>query len=138
MALRWRTEDEVLSGAGENTCGNVRCPYHQAEAPQHKPPKFTTLELPFAYAEQGETEIEMREAMVKVVLCSRCTKKIMWKREQDKKTTGPSFSSGVGLDDDKEEEGSSHSKKKEKRRERSPERRHHRPRSRSKSPPRRR
>ncbi|GJJ08349.1 hypothetical protein Clacol_002560 [Clathrus columnatus] len=54
IALRWRTEDEVLLGAGENTCGNTRCPRHQAT--DNELPKLTTLELPFAYTEQGETQ----------------------------------------------------------------------------------
>jgi protein FRA10AC1 len=41
------------------------------------------MELPFSYVEQGETS--PREAMVKVVLCERCVKKLMWKREKEKK-----------------------------------------------------
>ncbi|KAF8525905.1 folate-sensitive fragile site protein Fra10Ac1-domain-containing protein [Hysterangium stoloniferum] len=83
IALRWRTEDEVISGAGETTCGNTRCPYYDSSNDsKQKPPKLTTMELPFAYTEQGETE--MRQVMVKVVLCQRCVKKLMWKREKDK------------------------------------------------------
>jgi len=95
IALRWRTEDEVLSGAGETSCGNTRCPYHDAlvepassgsrDAHSRPPrqPKLTTMELPFAYIEQGEAK--PREAMVKVVLCDRCVRKMMWKREKEKK-----------------------------------------------------
>ncbi|TDL16464.1 hypothetical protein BD410DRAFT_706995, partial [Rickenella mellea] len=79
FALRWRTEDEVLSGAGEETCGNTRCAYHAPSRTLKQPP-LTTLELPFAYEEQGER----RSALVKVVLCERCTKKLMWKREKEK------------------------------------------------------
>ncbi|KAG6856502.1 hypothetical protein H0H87_003695 [Tephrocybe sp. NHM501043] len=66
FALRWRTEDEVLSGAGETTCGS--------------PPGLTTLELPFAYEEHGEN----KSALVKVVLCPRCFGKLMWKRRKEK------------------------------------------------------
>ncbi|KAF5312951.1 hypothetical protein D9619_003710 [Psilocybe cf. subviscida] len=83
FALRWRTEEEVLSGAGETTCGNTRCEHHFA-------PRFrdddtpvvplTTLELPFAYMEHGET----KSALVKVVLCSTCVKKLMYKRTKEK------------------------------------------------------
>jgi protein FRA10AC1 len=40
-----------------------------------------TLELPFGYVEQGE----VKSALVKVVLCGKCVKKILWKREQLKK-----------------------------------------------------
>ncbi|KAF8591210.1 hypothetical protein K439DRAFT_1327808 [Ramaria rubella] len=95
IALRWRTEDEVLSGAGESSCGNTRCPHHDplsetipgssldTRLKPSKPPKLTTMELPFSYVEQGETDV--RQAMVKVVLCERCVKKLMWKRENEKK-----------------------------------------------------
>ncbi|KAH9928432.1 folate-sensitive fragile site protein Fra10Ac1-domain-containing protein [Amylocystis lapponica] len=58
FALRWRTESEVISGAGETTCGNTRCPLH--------------------------AERENKFALVKVVLCNKCSKKLMWKRNQEK------------------------------------------------------
>jgi protein FRA10AC1 len=79
FALRWRTEDEVLSGAGETTCGNTRCSHHTADEPM-MPPPLSTLELPFAYEEQGET----KSALVKVVLCGKCVKKLLWKRQKEK------------------------------------------------------
>ncbi|KAI8980091.1 folate-sensitive fragile site protein Fra10Ac1-domain-containing protein [Trametes punicea] len=65
FALRWRTEEEVLSGAGETTCGNTRCPLHK-EFPEENSdirPPLTTLELPFSYVEHGESKF----ALVKVV-----------------------------------------------------------------------
>ncbi|KAI9439894.1 folate-sensitive fragile site protein Fra10Ac1-domain-containing protein [Lactarius indigo] len=77
FALRWRTESEVLSGAGENSCGNTRCKHHNI---QDTATQLTTLELPFAYEEHGER----KSALVKVVLCPRCLKKLMWKRKMDK------------------------------------------------------
>ncbi|RPD59596.1 hypothetical protein L227DRAFT_503345 [Lentinus tigrinus ALCF2SS1-6] len=83
FALRWRTEAEVLSGAGETTCGNTRCPLHN-EFPADSDdvrPALTTLELPFSYQEHGESKF----ALVKVVLCSKCCKKLMWKRNKEKK-----------------------------------------------------
>ena len=98
IALRWRTEDEVLSGAGETSCGNTRCPYHDVpggpscrgshdiRSNPPRQPKLTTMELPFSYVEHGETD--PREAMVKVVLCERCVKKLMWKREKEKRDQG--------------------------------------------------
>lgn len=76
FALRWRTEDEVLSGAGQETCGNTRCEHHAARSP----PALKTLELPFNYVEHGERQ----SALVKVVLCDRCVRKLMWKRNHDK------------------------------------------------------
>lgn len=77
FALRWRTEAEVLSGAGENTCGNTRCKHH---TDNDTTVQLSTLELPFAYEEHGEH----KSALVKVVLCPRCLKKLMWKRNKEK------------------------------------------------------
>ncbi|KAG8740877.1 hypothetical protein FRC10_003792 [Ceratobasidium sp. 414] len=76
FALRWRVEDEVVEGYGQFTCGNTRCPYHKEQ--ERRQPKLLTLELPFAYEEQGGA----KQALVKVVLCERCKKKLMWKREK--------------------------------------------------------
>ncbi|KDN48719.1 hypothetical protein RSAG8_02706, partial [Rhizoctonia solani AG-8 WAC10335] len=84
FALRWRTEPEVISGLGQFTCGNTRCAYHQADDDRPAPqPKLITLELPFGYVEDGEA----KSALVKVVLCERCKKKLMWKREKDREAT---------------------------------------------------
>ncbi|KAG5650324.1 hypothetical protein H0H81_012621 [Sphagnurus paluster] len=85
FALRWRTEEEVLSGAGETTCANTRCEHHHA-TPEYlarssgPAPRLTTLELPFAYEEHGEN----KAALVKVVLCPKCFDKLMWKRRKEK------------------------------------------------------
>ncbi|KAH9481718.1 Protein FRA10AC1-like protein [Psilocybe cubensis] len=97
FALRWRTEDEVLSGYGETTCGNTRCTRH-FKADDNSP--LTTLELPFAYAEHGET----KSALVKVVLCSKCVKKLMWKRlqEKEKAQNGKGKEKEQGLEDGQE------------------------------------
>lgn len=93
FALRWRTEDEVLAGAGETTCGNTRCQHHHSVPAPPSPrysddrrqkrnwkPRLATLELPFTYTEHGET----KSALVKVVLCERCVDKLMWKRRKEK------------------------------------------------------
>lgn len=134
--MRWRTEDEVLAGAGENTCGNTRCSCY--EAPENEQPKLTTLELPFAYTEQGEQE--QRQVMVKVTLCPRCVKKLRWKREQDKKAAAAALSSRNGTEDkqsyDDKGEGPSKAKK-EKRMTRERPLHQSQSHSRSKSPPRR-
>ncbi|CAE6409656.1 unnamed protein product [Rhizoctonia solani] len=81
FALRWRTETEVISGLGQFTCGNTRCAYHQADDDRPVPqPKLITLELPFGYVEDGQA----KSALVKVILCERCKKKLMWKRDKDR------------------------------------------------------
>ncbi|KAL4064445.1 folate-sensitive fragile site protein Fra10Ac1-domain-containing protein [Scleroderma citrinum] len=79
FSLRWRTENEVLDGTGEKTCANMRCGYHRPHFASTPP--LTTLELPFAYEEQGA----MKQALVKVVLCPKCVRKLMWKRTQEKR-----------------------------------------------------
>ncbi|KAL5525714.1 hypothetical protein ACEPAG_7051 [Sanghuangporus baumii] len=85
FALRWRTEEEVLKGAGEETCGNTRCPLHfpssTSTSTSMPTPGLKTVELPFAYEEHGER----KSALVKVVLCDACLRKLMWKREREKK-----------------------------------------------------
>ncbi|KAJ7745651.1 folate-sensitive fragile site protein Fra10Ac1-domain-containing protein [Mycena metata] len=78
FSLRWRTEAEVLSGAGETTCGNTRCEHHDLRG--RRPPPLTTLELPFAYTEHREE----KSALVKAVLCEKCLGKLMWKRRKEK------------------------------------------------------
>ncbi|CDO71828.1 hypothetical protein BN946_scf184939.g52 [Trametes cinnabarina] len=82
FALRWRTEEEVLSGAGETSCGNTRCPLHKEILDQDVDirPALTTLEVPFSYIEQGESKF----ALVKLVLCPKCVKKLMYKRNKEK------------------------------------------------------
>ncbi|KAH7913509.1 folate-sensitive fragile site protein Fra10Ac1-domain-containing protein [Hygrophoropsis aurantiaca] len=75
FALRWRTESEVLAGTGESTCANTRCAHHETSSVP-----LSTLELPFAYEEHGAR----KDALVKVVLCSKCVRKLMWKRKHEK------------------------------------------------------
>jgi protein FRA10AC1 len=83
FALRWRTESEVLSGAGERSCANTRCALHpppRADEALAAIPGLATLELPFAYAERGQA----RQALVKTVLCPRCVRKLMWRKERER------------------------------------------------------
>ncbi|THH08585.1 hypothetical protein EW145_g2607 [Phellinidium pouzarii] len=79
FALRWRTEAEVLAGAGETTCANTRCRRHAPSDPDTSTP-LLTVELPFVYDERGT----QKAALVKVVLCDTCLRKLMWKREKEK------------------------------------------------------
>ncbi|RXW25500.1 hypothetical protein EST38_g303 [Candolleomyces aberdarensis] len=100
FSLRWRTEQEVLDGTGETSCANSRCEFHRDPSPA---PALTTLELPFAYTEQNEP----KSALVKVVLCSGCVKKLMWKRRKEKKKELESASEkalGRALEKEREKE----------------------------------
>lgn len=70
------------------TCGNTRCEHHfDARLRDEGAPQvaLTTLELPFAYTEHGES----KSALVKVVLCRKCVKKLMWKRTKEKERHAP-------------------------------------------------
>ncbi|KAG1796264.1 folate-sensitive fragile site protein Fra10Ac1-domain-containing protein [Suillus plorans] len=90
FSLRWRTETEVLSGTGETTCANARCLEHAASSTS-----LTTLELPFTYEEHGQR----KEALVKVVLCSKCVRKIMWKRKHEKRSEDEGVEAKTGESD---------------------------------------
>lgn len=103
IALRWRTEDEVLAGIGHLTCGSLRCPFHEPSPaildalasasasasdslllpdPDSTAPlvdaRLDELEMPFGYVEAGEKKV----ALVKVVLCRECAKKLRFGREK--------------------------------------------------------
>lgn len=100
IALRWRTEDEVLAGIGHLTCGSLRCPLHEPSPaildalasasasdallpdPDSTAPlvdaRLDELEMPFGYVEAGEKKV----ALVKVVLCRECAKKLRFGREK--------------------------------------------------------
>ncbi|TNY18199.1 folate-sensitive fragile site protein Fra10Ac1-domain-containing protein [Rhodotorula diobovata] len=99
IALRWRTESEVLSGTGHLTCGSLRCAFH-APSPavlaslslsDDVPPdpaderplveaRLEELEVPFRYVEAGEA----KSVLVKVVLCRECARKLRHGRRKAK------------------------------------------------------
>ncbi|GAA5900599.1 hypothetical protein JCM6882_000918 [Rhodosporidiobolus microsporus] len=100
IALRWRTESEVLSAIGQLTCGNLRCAHHEpspsvlarlenSSPPPHdqlegeaEPPlvdaRLEETEMQFGYVEEGEK----KSALVKVVLCRECGKRLRYGREK--------------------------------------------------------
>ncbi|GAA5893862.1 hypothetical protein JCM8208_001263 [Rhodotorula glutinis] len=99
IALRWRTETEVLSGIGHLTCASLRCEYHEPSpsllaalelddgappAPDDETPlvsvRLEELEVPFGYDERGER----KSVLVKVVLCRECAKKLRYGRRKAK------------------------------------------------------
>ena len=77
VGMRWRTEDEVVDGKGQFTCGGLPA----CATPSHG---LATLEVPFAYKEGGEK----REALVKLRLCRMCRYKLEFKRNEKKRLKG--------------------------------------------------
>lgn len=60
LALRWRSEKEVISGKGQFICGNIPC----AEVLD-----LTSWQVNFQYLESGL----IKEALVKIRLCPECS-----------------------------------------------------------------
>ncbi|XP_022152761.1 protein FRA10AC1 [Momordica charantia] len=71
IGLRWRTEKEVISGKGQFICGNKHCDEKDGLA---------SYEVNFSYSEAGEN----KQALVKLVTCERCSKKLHYKRKKEK------------------------------------------------------
>ncbi|TMW55601.1 hypothetical protein Poli38472_010483 [Pythium oligandrum] len=67
IGLRWRTEQEVVSGKGQFSCGNKRCDERR---------RLHSYELLFAYVEQGEK----KRCLVKVRACEACARKLFYKK----------------------------------------------------------
>ncbi|KAF7284316.1 protein FRA10AC1 homolog [Rhynchophorus ferrugineus] len=63
IALRWRTEQEVVVGRGQFTCGNKHCKEKDS---------LRTWEVNFAYEEHNEK----KNALVKLRLCPPCSTKL--------------------------------------------------------------
>ena len=63
LALRWRTEKEVVVGKGQFICGSKHCEERK---------DLTSWEVNFGYVEHGEK----KNTLVKVRLCDGCSKKL--------------------------------------------------------------
>lgn len=63
VALRWRTEKEVIIGKGQFECGNKTCKEKEG---------LRSWELNFGYMEHGEK----KNALVKLRLCIECSVKL--------------------------------------------------------------
>ncbi|KAM0788940.1 hypothetical protein ACM66B_003015 [Microbotryomycetes sp. NB124-2] len=101
IACRWRTEDELLQGIGQLTCASIRCDLHQPDPelvnkalsqeeylddsfidPEQmdKPlvkARLSEHEMQFGYVEGGEK----KSALVKVVLCKDCGRKLRYGKD---------------------------------------------------------
>lgn len=71
IGLRWRTENEVITGRGQDSCGSLTCKNKNKRASRNEI-ELHTLEVNFAYVELGEH----KNALVKIRLCKKCTKKM--------------------------------------------------------------
>jgi hypothetical protein len=74
VGLRWRTEKEVARGKGVDVCGEKRCSERK---------NLGTFELNFRYKEGGKGEV--KNALVKVVVCPACEEKMNRSRRRKKK-----------------------------------------------------
>ncbi|KAH8914900.1 hypothetical protein BT69DRAFT_1325823 [Atractiella rhizophila] len=121
IAIRWRTESEVLSGKGETRCANVRCTTVQVSpSPTHSPSsterrvakekeeeedrreKLKEYEIPFSYVEGGQK----KSTMVRVRVCARCARKLVPSRSRKEKGLKQDEREERGVPDDiVEEEG---------------------------------
>ncbi|KAF7730166.1 hypothetical protein EC973_002774 [Apophysomyces ossiformis] len=69
IALRWRTENEVISGKGQFVCASTRCDSTES---------LNSWEVNFGYVEEGIKKNEL----VKVRLCAECSDKLNYKTKK--------------------------------------------------------
>jgi protein FRA10AC1 len=69
IALRWRTEDEVVFGKGQFICASMQCVVTD---------NLTSWEVNFGYVEEGIKKNEL----VKVRLCPDCSDKLNYKTQK--------------------------------------------------------
>ncbi|KAJ3416930.1 hypothetical protein HDV05_007988 [Chytridiales sp. JEL 0842] len=98
IAMRWRTQKEVLDGMGQFSCGNLRCPSGfnvppkrgamfpsgSTSKPQREEEKGRGLkswEVPFAYKEHGT----LKNALVKLRLCEGCGGMLNYKKDKERR-----------------------------------------------------
>ncbi|XP_031842848.1 protein FRA10AC1 homolog [Nomia melanderi] len=69
VALRWRTEKEVVVGKGQFECGNKKCKEKE---------DLKSWEVNFGYIEHGEK----KNALVKLRLCPECSIKLNYRSQK--------------------------------------------------------
>ncbi|OAF69490.1 hypothetical protein A3Q56_02757 [Intoshia linei] len=69
IAMRWRTEKEVIIGKGQFICGSTRCDSRKS---------LTSWEVNFNYVENEEN----KSALVKLRLCPPCSIKINYRKRK--------------------------------------------------------
>jgi len=83
VGMRWRTEDEVISGKGQFVCGAEDCSETKS---------LKSYEVPFAYVETGQK----KHALVKLRVCPACATQLgattMHRNKQEKHQLQPNKS----------------------------------------------
>ncbi|PBC29825.1 hypothetical protein APICC_06439 [Apis cerana cerana] len=69
VALRWRTEKEVIIGKGQFECGNKKCKNKE---------QLKSWEVNFGYIEHGQK----KNALVKLRLCPECSIKLNYRSQK--------------------------------------------------------
>lgn len=69
FAMRWQTEQELITGKGQFICGNKICSQKDG---------LRTWEVNFAYKEHGER----KNALVKLRLCPKCSQKLNYSHKK--------------------------------------------------------
>ncbi|XP_071570355.1 protein FRA10AC1 homolog [Temnothorax nylanderi] len=78
VALRWRTEKEVIVGKGQFECGSKTC---------REKENLRSWELNFGYVEHGEK----KNALVKLRLCPECSVKLNYRSQKREVKRGKSL-----------------------------------------------
>ncbi|TGZ37727.1 Protein FRA10AC1-like protein, partial [Temnothorax longispinosus] len=78
VALRWRTEKEVIVGKGQFECGSKTCKEKE---------NLRSWELNFGYVEHGEK----KNALVKLRLCPECSVKLNYRSQKREVKRGKSL-----------------------------------------------
>lgn len=85
IAMRWRTEQEVIAGKGQFSCGDRHCKDNTG---------LRTWEVNFAYFEKDEK----KNALVKLRLCPKCSFKLNYRFQRKELTKKKRTSSESKLD----------------------------------------
>lgn len=72
IAMRWRTEKEVIDGKGQFICGSIHC---------HEKGGLKSWEVNFGYVEQGKK----KNALVKLRLCPDCSNRLNFHQKYKEK-----------------------------------------------------
>lgn len=72
VALRWRSQVEVVKGTGQFTCSELRCKIKEKNS-------LSSWEVPFGYVEDNQH----KHVLVKVVLCVSCSEKLNYRKKRD-------------------------------------------------------